>query len=93
MLPNLEKECLHVSICVVSLAVPPKKELSDSPSAGFLNCNTGARLGQHSQSLPVIVWLEVCNLVTLLTILGCISQKQSQRQGQPSVQNASMKVC
>lgn len=54
MLHNLEKECLHVSICVVSLAVPQIRNSPALPSAGPLNCHTETSLELHLQSLPVV---------------------------------------
>ena len=56
MLHNLEKECLHVSICVVSLAVPQIRNSRILPKAGLLNHHTETRLELYLQSLPVVLY-------------------------------------
>lgn len=46
-LHNLEKECLHVSFCVVSLTAPQRRNSLTLPNAWLLNCNSGTRLELH----------------------------------------------
>lgn len=56
MLHNLEKECLHIRMCVVSLAVPQRRNSPTLPSAGPLTCHTETSLELHVQSLPVVLF-------------------------------------
>lgn len=79
MMHNLEKECLNVGICVVSLA-----DLQIRNSWPPCSANIVTRLELHIQSLESCS--EVCNLlVTLTAIPGGLSWKQRQSQGQARV--------